>query len=92
MEPEMRTQASDVNRYELEYRRTGRLLIILFLLWIPVMGLVMLAVVKLTPNSNWIFFFCGFSYMGVMLFVSVRRFVAYYNMRGQHSFWWFFRH
>jgi hypothetical protein len=52
----------------------------------------MLAVVKLTPNSNWIFFFCGFSYMGVMLFVSVRRFVAYYNLRGQHSFWWFFRH
>lgn len=88
----MTTQASDVNRYQLEYRRTGRLLIVLFLLWMPVMGLVMLAVVKLTRNANWIFFFCGFCYMAVMLIVSVRRFIAYYKLRGQHSFWWFLRH
>jgi uncharacterized ion transporter superfamily protein YfcC len=72
----------DTSKYEREYNRIRRLLLYLFLLWMPVMGTVMYCTVK-RLLLGWVFFSIAFLYMAIALVLSIQCLVAHY--RWKHS-------
>jgi len=78
------------NPNELVYKKTGRLLIILFVLYIPVVGTIGFGIGKLLDSSLPLFLAAG-AYMAVVLFFWIKRFIAYYRWKGQYPFHWLFK-
>jgi hypothetical protein len=70
-----------MNEHELRYRKTGRLLVILFAGWLPIMGGTLYLNIKLFPRATWVFGVVGVFYMAVMIVVGVQRLVAYYKWK-----------
>ncbi len=76
-----------MNPHEYQYQRTGRVLAILFILFLPVVGLVGFGLGRLL-GASWPLFVSAGVWMGVMIVVSVLRFVAYYRWTGKYPFFW----
>jgi hypothetical protein len=76
-----------MNPHEYQYRRTGRSLTILFAFYLPVVGLLGLAMVKLFGVTWPVFVFAGL-WMAACVLFSVLRFIAYYRWRERRPFSW----
>jgi hypothetical protein len=74
--------AGEVTEYEQRYRRGSRLLLYLFLVWMPVMGCAVYSTVN-WPRVSWLFSLIGFLYMCMLLALSIHCLVAY--RRWKHS-------
>ena len=66
----------------MEFRRTGRLLIILFVSYVPIVGIVWFALDKLV-GAEWALAVPGGTWMILIVIVSVKRLVAYYRWTGK---------
>jgi hypothetical protein len=78
---------SGMNSHELEYRRSGRLLIVLVVAFVPVVWVVGLVCVKLLHNEVGFATSAGLL-IAAMIFLSVRRFIALYRWKGKYPFDW----
>jgi len=74
-----------MNPHEHQYRQAGRVLTILFVLYVPVVGILGFALVKLS-GVNWPVFILAGMWMAVILLFTVKRFLAYYRWTGRHPF------
>lgn len=81
---------TQMNSHEAAYRRTGRILVVWFVLYVPVMFVVGFGLAKLL-NSRIPFYGTAAIYFALMIFVSVQRFVADYRLTGKCPFDWLFR-
>lgn len=76
-----------MNPHEYQFRRTGRFLAILLILFVPVVGLVGFGLGRLL-NASWPLFLCAGFWIAAMVALSVLRFVAYYRWTGKYPFYW----
>jgi ABC-type sugar transport system permease subunit len=83
-------QRLNMNPYEEEYRRTGKILLVLFVMYVPFAFLVGFGVARLL-NSQVAFYGTGAIYLAVTIVVSVKRFVAHYKWTGKFPFYWLFK-
>jgi hypothetical protein len=74
-----------VTNYEQEYRRTGRIITFLFVLYLPVVGLLGWALGRLFDAAWPLFGFAGL-WMATLLVFSVLRFVAYVKWKYPRGF------
>lgn len=81
------TEIRDISQYETEYRKTGRLLAILFILYVPIAGATGYFLGRLF-NSELALFLPAAIYMAVLAVLTVRRFMAYYRWTGKYPFYW----
>ena len=76
-----------MNPQRSQYRRTGRILAFLFLSYLPVVGLVGFALIKLSGEIWPVFMLAGL-WMAVIVVFTVLRFVAYHRWTGKRPFDW----
>ncbi len=74
-------------RFELEYRRAGRILILLVVLFVPVVWTVGITSSKLLGASFGLYIFAGI-WIAAIVFFSVRRLVALYRWKNKNPFNW----
>jgi phosphatidylglycerophosphate synthase len=77
---------ANLSGVELEYRKTGRWILILLALFFPVMfvGLVL----NDLSHSEVPLTICVAMFFVVLIYVSVWRFIAYYRLTGKYPFYW----
>jgi hypothetical protein len=73
-----------MNPHEQRYRRSGRLLVFVFDLYLPVVGLAGYTLIRFF-DAKWPAFVLAGLWMTVIVVVSVRRFVAYYRRKGKYT-------
>ena len=66
-----------MNEFELQYKRTGKQLTYLFLMWLPFVGILMYCITRWLPRTTWLFFAIAGSYMAAATVISIRRMLAY---------------
>jgi hypothetical protein len=76
-----------VDQHEREYRKTGRLLTTLFILFIPIAGGTGYLLGRLFDSELALFLPAGI-YMAALAVLTVRRFMAYYRWTGKYPFYW----
>jgi putative effector of murein hydrolase LrgA (UPF0299 family) len=76
-----------MNELERQYRKSGQLLTMLFLFYMPAMALVALFLYKLTKTFWPIFVLAGL-WMAAMTAISAWRFWAYFRWKGKYPFYW----
>ncbi|HZP01244.1 MAG TPA: hypothetical protein VFD30_13205 [Terriglobia bacterium] len=76
-----------MNPQEIEYRKTGRILTVLLLLYVPVVGIIGFALLKVF-NRMWPALLVATLWIVVMIVISILRFVAYYRWTGKYPFHW----
>ena len=70
-----------MNRHELRYRKTGKLIVYLFIGWLPIMGATLYLNAKMFPRTTWPFCVVGVLYMAGIIVISVQRLAAYYKWK-----------
>jgi len=73
--------------HEMRYRKTGRALLILWLLYVPIVAVVGFGLNKLL-NSDWPLAIVALVCMAWIVILTVQRFTAYYRWRGRYPFYW----
>jgi hypothetical protein len=79
-----------MDSHEIEYKRFGRFLVVLLLLFVPVVWLIGFVGVKLLHSEIWFGVGAGL-FLVAMIFLSVRRFIALYRWKGKYPFDWLHR-
>jgi hypothetical protein len=74
-------RGSGVNKHEHQYRRSQRLIIYLFLGWLPFIGAVMYFNAKWFPSTSWPFFITAGVYLALLVAISVQTIAAYYRWK-----------
>ena len=83
----MTSEAQNSDRYQLEFKRTGRLLIVLFFGGIPLVWLVGYSLGSLL-RSGLPLALSGALLMVAIVIVSVQRLVAYCRWTGKYPYYW----
>jgi len=76
-----------LNPYELKYIRSGRLLIVLLLLFVPVAWVTGVVCMKVFDSEAGFFISAGL-FFAALISLSVSRFVAFYRWKGKYPFDW----
>jgi hypothetical protein len=79
--------AQDSDRYQLKYRRTGRLLIVLFFGGVPLVWLVGY-VFGVLFHSGLPLLVSGALLMAAIFVVSIQRVIAYCRWTGKYPYYW----
>ena len=77
---------NEANPNELAYRRTGRILLVLVLLYVPVVGAFGFGAGKLF-DSDWPLGVVAALYLACIIVFTIKRFTAYYRWTGRYPFY-----